>query len=94
MTYQQKADAADRRRRHPSRAEKILWQELKERKLGGFRFVREAEILGWWADFYCAAGRLIVEVDGKEHGDQRFMMRRVTSYIQALKIQEFHLWII
>ena len=70
MTYQQKADAADRRRRHPSRAEKFLWQELKERKLGGFRFVREAEILGWWADFYCAAGRLIVEVDGKEHRDR------------------------
>lgn len=71
MPAAEKARAANERRRRPSRAEHLLWEQVRERKLGGFRFVREKEILGWWADFYCAAGRLVVEVDGKEHRDRR-----------------------
>jgi very-short-patch-repair endonuclease len=40
-------------------------------RLGGYVFRREVEILGWFADFYCAAGRLVVEVDGSQHRQRR-----------------------
>jgi very-short-patch-repair endonuclease len=83
LTHNQKAKAALDRLQQPSKAERILWEELKERKLGGFKFVREAEILGWWADFYCAAGRLVIEVDGREHRERRLEDNRRDEVMRA-----------
>lgn len=63
--------AADRRVDNPSDAERLLWERLSFRKLDGYFFLREFSIMSWWADFYCAAGRLVVEVDGSHHRDRR-----------------------
>ncbi len=62
-------------RKRPTRSERLLWAELRARKLGGWRFQRQRPILieldgiGTFAvaDFYCAAAKLIVEVDGTVH---------------------------
>lgn len=61
---------ADKRLENPSRAEMALWAHLRNRQLDGFFFLREYSIMAWWADFYCAAGRLVVEVDGASHDDR------------------------
>lgn len=49
-------------------AEDRLWQELRSRRLGGFKFVRQAPIGSYFADFACRERKLIVEVDGATHG--------------------------
>ena len=48
-------------------AERILWSRLRDRRLGGFKFRRQAPIGPYIADFYCAEGRLVVELDGDSH---------------------------
>ncbi|MDD5291406.1 MAG: endonuclease domain-containing protein [Patescibacteria group bacterium] len=57
-------------RQDMTKAEKILWGELRDRKLG-FRFRRqEPLVLGVYnfiADFYCPEKKLIIEVDGGVH---------------------------
>ncbi|MCA0276821.1 MAG: DUF559 domain-containing protein [Proteobacteria bacterium] len=50
-------------------AEACLWNELKDRKLGGHKFVRQHPIGPYFADFACRQARLVIEVDGSQHAD-------------------------
>ena len=47
-------------------AEKLLWEELKENKLG-VRFKPQHPLRFFIADFYCHQLRLTIEVDGEIH---------------------------
>jgi len=51
-------------------AEIILWERLKENKLG-VRFKPQHPIRYFIADFYCHALNLIIEIDGEIHDYQR-----------------------
>jgi very-short-patch-repair endonuclease len=53
-------------RRHPTRAETILWSYLRNNQLG-FRFKRQELVLGWIADFYCPKAKIVIEIDGPGH---------------------------
>ncbi|MCF8359349.1 MAG: endonuclease domain-containing protein [Prolixibacteraceae bacterium] len=48
-------------------AEDLLWCNLRNRKLGGYKFRRQHPILVYIADFYCPEKKLVVEVDGGIH---------------------------
>jgi very-short-patch-repair endonuclease len=49
-------------------AEEKLWSALRNRQVGGCKFIRQAAIGPYFADFACRERRLIVEVDGATHG--------------------------
>lgn len=51
--------------------EKILWRELRNRRLEGFKFRRQSWIGPFVADFICVEARLIVEADGSQHGENQ-----------------------
>lgn len=51
-------------------AEARLWRKLRNRQLGGFKFVRQTAIGSYFADFACRECKLIVEVDGATHGSE------------------------
>jgi len=48
-------------------AEKILWKEIRNRKLDGYKFRRQHPTGQFIADFYCHEAKLIIEVDGGIH---------------------------
>jgi very-short-patch-repair endonuclease len=60
-------------------AENALWLELRARKLKGLKFLRQHPITFDYfgqkrfiiADFYCAAAKLIIEVDGGIHEERK-----------------------
>jgi len=63
-------------RNNPTPAEKILWQEIRKRKVSGEKFLRQFPIfivtglnsrIFYIADFYCAVHKLVIEVDGPIH---------------------------
>ena len=54
-------------RREPTAAENVLWQHLRNRQLEHIKFRRQHAIDRFIVDFYCAAARLIIEVDGDIH---------------------------
>lgn len=56
-------------RRQETPAEKRLWEELRGRKVLGYKFTRQKPLLGYIADFYCAELLLIIEVDGSVHDE-------------------------
>ena len=58
-------------RKRMTPAEKILWNQLRNNKLGGFHFRRQQIIDGIIADFYCHNSSLVVEVDGTAHNHRK-----------------------
>ena len=50
-------------------AERTLWQILRGRRLGGYRFRKQAPIGKFVADFVCHEAKIIIEVDGGQHND-------------------------
>ena len=54
-------------RRNLTSAETALWNLLRSRRLGGFKFRRQVPIENYIADFCCYAVKLIVELDGDSH---------------------------
>jgi len=50
-------------------AESQLWSHIRNRQLAGFKFVRQAPIGPYFADFLCREALLIVEVDGGTHSE-------------------------
>jgi len=57
-------------------AEAMLWDELKAKKLGGYKFVRQMPFGPYFSDFACRGGKLVVEVDGSQHADRGYDRRR------------------
>ena len=67
-------------RRNMTPSERVLWEQLRKRRLNGYRFVRQKPIVYqqigdrryfYILDFYNAHTRLAVELDGKVHESQR-----------------------
>jgi very-short-patch-repair endonuclease len=54
-------------RRNSTDAERILWSELRNHRLGGAGFRRQVPIENYIADFVCHGARLVVELDGGQH---------------------------
>ena len=58
---------AKKLRSNMTEAEKILWEELRSRKLGtGFKVQHPIE--RFIVDFYCHQAKLVIEIDSKIHG--------------------------
>ncbi|MBX3481877.1 endonuclease domain-containing protein [Phenylobacterium sp.] len=56
-------------RSNMSEPEVMLWSRLKLLRERGFRFRRQAPFKGFFLDFVCYSRRLVVEVDGSQHGE-------------------------
>jgi very-short-patch-repair endonuclease len=54
-------------RHHATKAESLLWYELREFKAQGLKFRRQSPIGPYMVDFVCPLAMLIVEVDGDLH---------------------------
>jgi very-short-patch-repair endonuclease len=51
--------------------EAALWARLRARSPGQLVFRRQHPIGPYVADFYCSEARLVIEIDGADHGTQR-----------------------
>ena len=56
-------------RANATSAEAKLWSKLRNRQLGGLKFVRQAPVGSCFVDFLCRERCVIVEVDGATHGE-------------------------
>ena len=56
-------------KRSMTKAEKLLWHELRDSKLKGHKFRRQHPILKFIVDFYCHDLKLVIELDGEVHDE-------------------------
>jgi very-short-patch-repair endonuclease len=65
-----KRATARRLRTNATGAEILLWRHLKRMETSGTHFRRQVPVGPYVADFACLASRLLVELDGSQHGDE------------------------
>ena len=53
-------------------AERKLWRGLRLRQMCGHKFRRQFPLGNYIVDFVCLEARLIIEVDGGQHADQKY----------------------
>ncbi len=58
-------------RREQTPQERALWQQLRGKRFGGFKFRRQQPLGRYIADFVCFEKRLIVELDGGQHAQRQ-----------------------
>ena len=46
-----------------------IWLALRDRRLAGYKFVRQEEIGPYIVDFVCRDRRLVIEIDGGQHSE-------------------------
>lgn len=73
-------------RENETDTEKILWEKLKNKQLGGFKFRRQHPISLYIADFYCHKLKLIIEIDGGYH----YTKEQIPKDNERTKILEFN----
>jgi very-short-patch-repair endonuclease len=81
-------------RRHQTEDERRLWARLRDRRLNGLKFRRQAPCGPYIADFLCEAARLIVELDGSHHAEPAAVEADLarTRDLKALGYKVFRVW--
>lgn len=62
-------DQAKYLRKNQTEAERILWNAVRSKRLGGHKFRRQHPIGEYIVDFVCLERKLVIEVDGGHHAD-------------------------
>ena len=52
-------------------SERELWKYLRAKRLGGLKFRRQEPIGNYIVDFVCYEKRLVIEVDGGQHAQEK-----------------------
>jgi very-short-patch-repair endonuclease len=91
MTFD-RIDTARNLRRNQTEAEKRLWARLRNRQLCRAKFRRQHAIGYFYADFVCIEARLIVELDGGQHGLQSDRDRMRTDFLEREGFRVIRFW--
>ena len=81
-------------RRDQTGEEKDLWRALRSHRFAGFKFRRQHPAGIYILDFYCAAARLDVELDGFQHGlpEQMQHDEARSAFLKEQDIEELRFW--
>ena len=71
-------------------AERKLWSALRGSQLAGLKFRRQHPIHPYTVDFFCASAKLVVEVDGSQHGEESDRAR--TRFLQEQGLTVLRFW--
>jgi len=73
-------------------AERKLWSAIKNRKLGGFKFRRQAPIGKYVVDFVCHEKSLVIEVDGSQHIEKSEADAQRTAWLGVQGFRVIRFW--
>ena len=54
-------------RKNQTTPEKLLWRELRSKRLNGKKFFRQFSVGRYILDFYCPEHKIAIELDGAQH---------------------------
>jgi very-short-patch-repair endonuclease len=79
-------------RRDGSRAEKICWDLLRDRRMAGLKFRRQHPIGPYFADFACVSRKIVIEIDGEHHAFQTEADARRTAMMEREGWRVLRFW--
>lgn len=78
-------------RKEETKAEKMLWKKLRNRKLG-IKFRRQHPIDNFILDFYAPEISLAIELDGSAHKENQEYDKLRTKYLKSKNINVIRFW--
>lgn len=75
-----------------TRTPRPLWSALRARRLGGWRWRRQAAFGPYILDFLCREAALVVELDGGQHADQLAYDARRTAWLERRGLTVIRFW--
>jgi very-short-patch-repair endonuclease len=79
-------------RNNLSDAEQALWHLLRGRQICGLKFRRQHPFGDYILDFVCLENKLVIEVDGGQHGLQAEYDENRTQKLQAAGFRVLRFW--
>ncbi len=69
-----------------------MWYLLRNRRLAGYKFRRQAPIGKYIVDFLCYERRLIIELDGGQHQEQADYDNERTRWLESKGFRVIRFW--
>ena len=69
-----------------------MWRILRARQLAGYKFRRQQPIDHYIVDFICFSHRLVIEIDGGQHGIDVEHDERRTRYLEREGFRVVRFW--
>ena len=79
-------------RQNMTPAERTLWQHLRGKRLGGYKFRRQQPFGGYILDFVCLEAKLMIEIDGGQHAEQVAYDEARTRDLEAAGFTVLRFW--
>ena len=83
---------AKRLRKEMTDAERVMWRELRAHRFAGFKFKRQEPLGSYVVDFVCYEVKLIVDLDGGQHADQKEADEDRTRWLSSRKFRLVRFW--
>ena len=87
-------DRARELRSNMTPAERFVWDRIRHRQIGGFKFRRQQPFGPFIVDFVCLERKLVLELDGGHHADpaEADYDARRTAWLREQGFRVFRLW--
>ena len=92
MTEDSLTASARRLRRQSTEAERALWARLRSRRFRSVKFRRQVPLGAYIVDFVSREWKLIVELDGGQHSEQRAYDDRRTRWLESYGFKVLRFW--
>ena len=81
-------------RKNMTKQERIVWQFLRNRSVNGNKFRRQYPIGNYIVDFICHEKKLIIEIDGGQHNDDKHICydKERTKYLETKGYKVIRFW--
>jgi very-short-patch-repair endonuclease len=76
-------------RRSAPETERLLWKLLRDRRLEGMKFRRQAPLGPFVLDFVCLRHRLVIEADGPFHDPEQDAVRDAWLVAKGFRVLRF-----
>ena len=73
-------------------AERTLWRHLRLRQIDGHKFRRQRPVGTYIVDFVCLEKRVIIEVDGGQHSEQKAYDDKRSAWLRSEGFEVLRFW--
>ena len=84
--------AAKQLRQNSTDAERLLWQQLRAKRLNGLKFRRQEQIGRFIVDFVCYEKGIVIEADGGQHALEREKDEERTAWLDSQGFKVLRFW--
>ena len=90
--YRKRLPNARKLRQESTDAEQKFWYQVKDRRLEGHKFRRQVGVGHYIVDFLCLDKRLVIELDGGQHDENRAKDEQRSRYIESQGFRVIRFW--